>query len=168
MSQQGLWQGKFLTVQKIGNWEYVSRTTQRPAVAIVAIDKEDHLILVEQFRPPVDSNVIELPAGLAGDVVGAEDEPLLEAAKRELEEETGYTSNQWRRVTNGLSSAGLTDESTEVFVAKGIEKTSAGGGVASENITVHRVPLAGLMQWLNEKALPYDLKMLGAVYAAAN
>ena len=111
-----------MTVQKIGNWEFVSRTTRRPAVAIVAIDKEDHLILVEQFRPPVDSNVIELPAGLAGDVVGAEDEPLLAAAKRELEEETGYTSNQWRRVTNGLSSAGLTDESTEIFVAEGIEK----------------------------------------------
>ena len=168
MSQQKLWQGKFLTVQKIGSWEYVSRTTKRPAVAIVAIDKDDHLILVEQFRPPVDSNVIELPAGLAGDIVGAEDEPLLAAAKRELEEETGYTSNQWRRVTNGLSSAGLTDESTEIFVAEAIEKTSAGGGVASEDITVHRVPLTGLMQWLNEKALPYDLKLLGAVYAAAN
>ena len=166
MDQQELWTGKFLTIQKAGRWEYVSRTTRRPVVAIVAVDKEDHLILVEQFRPPVDSNVIELPAGLAGDIPGAEDEALLDAAKRELEEETGYTSNQWRRVTNGLSSAGLTDESTEVFAAIDVEQTSEGGGVVGEDITIHRVPVKDLMQWLNDQPLPYDLKLLGAVYAA--
>jgi len=165
-SHPPLWTGKFLTVQKIGSWEFVSRTTRRPAVAIVAIDQEDHLILVEQFRPPVHSNVIELPAGLAGDVEGSEDEPLLVAAKRELEEETGYTSNHWRRVTNGLSSAGLTDESTEVFAATEIVKTSAGGGVEGEDIKLHKVPLNNLIPWLNDKGLPFDLKLLGAVYAA--
>jgi len=166
MDQQELWTGKFLTIQKTGHWEYVSRTTRRPVVAIVAVDKEDHLILVEQFRPPVGSNVIELPAGLAGDIPGSEDEALLDAAKRELEEETGYTSNQWRQVTNGLSSAGLTDESTEVFAAVDVEQTSAGGGVCGEDITIHRVPVKDLMQWLKDKSLPYDLKLLGAVYAA--
>jgi ADP-ribose pyrophosphatase len=166
MDQEELWAGKFLTVRKSGRWEYVSRTTGRPVVAIVAIDKQDHLILVEQFRPPIGSNVIELPAGLAGDIKGAEDEALLVAAQRELEEETGYTSQQWRRVTNGLSSAGLTDESTEVFAAIDVQQTSAGGGVSGENITLHRVPVKGLMQWLNQQPLPYDLKLLGAVYAA--
>lgn len=161
-----LWAGEFLTVKQSGRWEYVSRTTQRPVVAIVAIDEQERLILVEQFRPPVGSSVIELPAGLAGDILGAEDEPLLEAAKRELQEETGYTSSQWRRVTHGLSSAGLTDESTEVFAATDIVQTSKGGGVAGEDITIHRVPLDDLFSWLNRKALPYDLKLLGAVYAA--
>jgi len=164
--RQELWAGKFLTVKKTGRWEYVSRTTNRPVVAIVAIDKQDHLILVEQFRPPINSNVIELPAGLAGDIEGAEDEALLDAAKRELEEETGYTTNHWRRVTNGLSSAGLTDESTEVFAATEVVQTSSGGGVAGENITLHRVPMDGLLRWLTQRRLPYDLKLLGAVYAA--
>lgn len=166
MNRQELWRGKFLSVQQIGRWEFVARTTSRPAVAIVAIDVDRHLILVEQFRPPVGTSVIELPAGLVGDVAGAEDEPFLEAAVRELEEETGYTTNQWRHVTCGLSSAGLTDESTEVFAATDVVKTSAGGGVESESITVHRVPIDNLLPWLKQKGLPYDLKLLGAVYAA--
>lgn len=180
MDQQELWRGKFLAVQQTGRkaveqsdadghrWEYVTRTTGRPVVAIVATDQDDRLVLVEQFRPPVNSNVIELPAGLAGDVAGAEDEPLLSAAIRELEEETGFAAdaNQWRRVTNGLSSAGLTDESTEIFAVTQVKKTSSGGGVGSENIVVHLVPISDLMQWLIDKGLPYDLKLLGAVYAA--
>lgn len=183
MGQQNLWEGKFLIVRQAEKepaekfsdvpgdpqkWEYVTRTTGRPVVAIVATDVDDRLVLVEQFRPPVNSNVIELPAGLAGDIAGSEDEPLLNAAKRELEEETGYTAapDQWRRVTSGLSSAGLTDESTEVFAVRNVVKTSSGGGVGSEAIAIHLVPQEGLMAWLEGKGLPYDLKLLGAVYAA--
>ena len=166
MEQQEIWKGKFLTVRKSGRWEYVTRNTRRPAVAIVATDVDENLILVEQFRPPVNSNVIELPAGLAGDIVGAEDEPLINAAKRELEEETGYTSPHWRRITNGLSSAGLTDESTEIFAATAAVKTALGGGVEQESITVHLVPINDLNKWLTKKGLPFDLKLLGAVYAA--
>ena len=161
-----LWQGKFLSMVARGRWEFATRNTSKPAVAIVAVTSDETVILVEQFRPPVNSAVIELPAGLAGDIAGAEDEPLVEAAKRELLEETGYVASRWAQVAEGFSSAGMTDESTVVFLAEGLTKVGAGGGVDSEDIRLHEVPLNGVVEWLANQRLPSDLKLLGAVYAA--
>src|SRR4051812_37662315 len=85
-----LFTGKHLTVVAKGNWEFVTRMTKNPAVTIVAITGDDCVVLVEQFRIPAGERVIEIPAGLSGDTPGTEGEPLLESAKRELLEETGY------------------------------------------------------------------------------
>ena len=57
---------------------------------LVAVTPEGRLLLIEQYRPPVDRVVIELPAGLVGDLPGTENEPLAVGARRELVEETGY------------------------------------------------------------------------------
>src|SRR5829696_410163 len=89
-----VWAGRHLSVLARGTWEYASRNTRRPAVGIVAVTDDGKVLLVEQRRPPVNRNVIELPAGLAGDIAGAEHESLLEAAQRELLEETGYTASR--------------------------------------------------------------------------
>lgn len=150
---------------KKGRWEYATRNTGRPSVTIVAVTDDREILLVEQYRIPLESNVIELPAGMVGDIVGEEDEPMLHAAKRELLEETGYQADSWSQITHGYSSPGLTDESTNVFLARGLEKIGAGGGVDTEDILVHHVPLDNLMVWVTDRKLPYDLKMLGAVYA---
>src|SRR3954467_393325 len=101
-----LWAGRHLSILARGNWEYVSRNTRRPAVGIVAVTDDDNVLLVEQYRPAVSRNVIEFPAGLAGDIAGAEHEPLLEAAKRELLEETGYQASLWSELASGYSSPG--------------------------------------------------------------
>ncbi len=58
-------EGKFLRFMKQGSWEYVSRKGVTGVVTIIAVTREKKLVLVEQYRPPVESRVIELPAGLA-------------------------------------------------------------------------------------------------------
>ena len=85
--EQIVWQGKFVTAKTRGKWEYVSRSRGIRAAVILAIDEEDHVLLVEQYRVPLGRICIELPAGLIGD--GEEDEEDEVAAARELEEETG-------------------------------------------------------------------------------
>jgi 8-oxo-dGTP pyrophosphatase MutT (NUDIX family) len=85
-----VYEGRHLSMFNRGGWEYAKRNTARPAVGIVAVTDDGKVVLVEQHRPPVGRNVIELPAGLSGDIAGSEEETLLEAAQRELLEETGY------------------------------------------------------------------------------
>ncbi|HEX2474924.1 MAG TPA: NUDIX hydrolase, partial [Lacipirellulaceae bacterium] len=120
----------------------------------------------EQHRPPVGRRVVELPAGLAGDIAGAEDEALLEAAKRELLEETGYVAAQWAELGSGYTSPGLTDESVALFLAQRLTKQSAGGGDGSEQITIHEIALDDVIGWLLENDLRLDLKLLAGLYAA--
>jgi ADP-ribose pyrophosphatase len=149
-----------------GGWEFVTRTVKRPAVAIVAITDDERVVLVEQFRPPVGERVIELPAGLTGDVAGAEHESLVESAQRELLEETGYQAARWTEVARGYSSPGLTDELVVLFLAEQLNKSGPGGGDHSEAITIHEVPMNGVMAWLADKRAKIDYKLLAGLFAA--
>lgn len=141
-----MWQGKFVTARKKGRWEYVSRSRGIRAAVILAIDEEDHVILVEQYRVPLGRPCIELPAGLIGDVAGNEHEDPTEAAARELEEETGYHARRLEPVGEFWSSPGMVSESFTLLRAHGLSKVGPGGGTDGENITVHRVPLAGIAE----------------------
>lgn len=114
----------------------------------------------------MNRTVIELPAGLAGDITGAKHEPLVEAARRELLEETGYSASQWTELAYGYSSPGLTDESIVLFLAEGLTKQGLGGGGPGEAITVHEIPLDGVLEWLAEHRHSADLKLLAGLYAA--
>ena len=161
------WIGRHLSMFVRGKWEFVSRNTQKPVVGVVAITRDREVVLVEQYRPPVDQYVIELPAGLAGDLAGAERETLVDAAKRELREETGYAAARWTELGRGFSSPGLTDESIVLFLAEDLERCGPGGGDDSEAIRIHEVPLDGIRQWLDEHhAGAVDLKLLAGLYAA--
>src|SRR5215217_1288754 len=86
-------EGKRVRLVRRGDWEFVTRKKSSGIVAIVAVTDDYKLVLVEQYRPPVAKSVIELPAGLAGDEAGHEQEDLLTAARRELLEETGYEAS---------------------------------------------------------------------------
>lgn len=143
---------KHLRLMERGGWSYVERPVATGVVCIVPLTSEQEVVLIEQYRPPVDGRVIEFPAGLAGDVAGEESESLEEAARRELLEETGYGGGTWRQVATVTSSPGLTNETITMFVATGIEKQAAGGGDATEAITVHVVPLATVDTWLSTVA----------------
>ena len=112
--------GRHLSMVQRGHWEYATRNTKKPAVGIVAITDAGKIILVEQYRPPVGCRVVELPAGLAGDIAGSEDEPLLEAAKRELLEETGARATKMERLTTIYPSPGFIDERIHLFLATGL------------------------------------------------
>lgn len=161
-----LFAGQHLSLLAHGTWEFARRNTARPAVGIVAITNDRNLILVEQYRPPAERTVIELPAGLAGDIQGAEDEPLLAAARRELFEETGYGAQHWTELGGGLSSPGLTDESIVFFLAQGLEKQGAGGGDDSEEIMIHEVPLEHVLDWLQQRQSIASVKLFAGLFLA--
>lgn len=146
-----LWEGRHLRMMNIDGWEYASRRVASGVVAIIAITDDGKIVLVEQYRPPLGRLTIELPAGLAGDLTDAADEDLQTAAERELLEETGYRAARWRRIGDGASSSGLTDEVVTLFVATGLERVESGGGDDSELITIHQTPLDGLITWLDEQ-----------------
>ena len=154
----------YLELVQRRNWSFARRPQSLKVVAIVAVTNEQKLLLVEQFRIPVDGRVIELPAGIAGDT-GDPNESLQTAAQRELIEETGYRAEAWRELATVTSSAGMTNEQVTVFLATGLQKISEGGGVDDEQITVHELPLEDLEGWLKNQAA--DGKMIDSrVYAA--
>jgi len=146
------WEGRFVTVKQQGTWEYVSRSRGIHAAVILAIDDAPdgrHVILVEQYRVPMGKNCLEMPAGLVGDDVAGEASEL--AAQRELEEETGYRAADWRTVGEFFSSPGMVSESFTLLVATRLTKVGDGGGVDSEDIIVHRVPLGGIEAFIAAK-----------------
>ncbi len=161
-----VWQGKFVTAKVRGKWEYVSRARGIRAAVILAIDTDDrghdHVILVEQFRVPLGKVCIELPAGLIGDGDDAGEAPEV-AAARELEEETGYRAKRLETLGEFYSSPGMVTESFTLLRAHGLTKVGPGGGTPGENITAHRVPLAGLEAFVAERRAlgdAIDVKML--------
>lgn len=150
-----VWQGKFVTAKVRGKWEYVSRARGIRAAVILAIDEDNHVILVEQFRVPLGKICIELPAGLIGD--GDEvDEPAELAGARELEEETGYRAERMETLGEFYSSPGMVTESFTLLRARGLTKVGPGGGTPGENITVHRVPLVGMEAFIAERRAQGD------------
>jgi ADP-ribose pyrophosphatase len=86
------------------------------AVAIFALTDAGHVVLERQFRYPLARVFIEIPAGKVEPGEG-----LLETAKRELLEETGYCASDWQRMTTIHNAIGYSDESIEIYVARGLE-----------------------------------------------
>ena len=162
-----LWEGKYLKLVMRGHWEYVERRNVTGIVCIVALTDDGKLLLVEQYRPPVAARVVELPAGLVGDVPGEEGEALEAAARRELLEETGYRAARMERLFDGAPSAGLCDEHITFFLATGLEKVGDGGGDDSEDIAVREVPLGGLLEYLRGRQAAgaiVDAKIFSPLY----
>ena len=157
------WAGKFITARTRGKWEYVTRAHGIRAAVILAIDAEDHVLLVEQYRVPLGRHCLELPAGLIGDDEGAQGEDALAAAARELEEETGYRAQRMESCGEFYSSPGMLSESFTLVRAHGLTQVGPGGGTEHEDITVHRVPLSGLAQFTQSaraRGLGIDVRLL--------
>ncbi len=146
-----LYTGKFLALIGEGRWEYAVRVNATGAAVIVAVTETRKLLLVEQYRIPVHSRTIELPAGIVGDVPEGSMETLADAARRELLEETGYAADHIETLMGGPASSGLTSEIVTLVLATGLKRVHEGGGVGHENITVHEVDLDGIDEWLDAR-----------------
>jgi len=147
-SERILGEGRFLRLVDRHGWEYVERLRPTGGVVIVAVTEADDLLLVEQHRPALGGPVIELPAGIVGDLPGQEDEPFEVAAHRELLEETGYAASEMHFLAEGPSSSGLCSEVYSFYEARGLTQRNAGGGDETEDIRVHAAPLRALRRWL--------------------
>jgi ADP-ribose pyrophosphatase len=84
------------------------------AVGIVALDEDGKILLVNQYRHPVRARLDELPAGLLDD----DHESALEAAQRELAEETGMAARRWDVLVDLHTSPGISDEAIRIFLAR--------------------------------------------------
>lgn len=141
-----LFNGEYLRVRCHRHWEYAERTNAKAAVIIVAVTPEDKLLLVEQFRIPINAPTIEIPAGLVGDL--QDNESIETAAERELLEETGWRAGNIEHLMTGPSSSGLSNEQVAFVRASGLEKIGPGGGDETEDIIVHEVPRLEAAAWL--------------------
>jgi 8-oxo-dGTP pyrophosphatase MutT (NUDIX family) len=137
------------------------------AVAVVALDDEQRVCLLGQYRHPFGERMLELPAGKL-DVAG---EPPLQAAKRELEEEAELRSGAWTELTCFLNSAGWTTERTHVFLA---ERVFAGADPASEfvatgeeaDLEVSMVPLGECLRMIDAREIVDAKTIVGVLMAA--
>jgi 8-oxo-dGDP phosphatase len=109
------------------------------AVAILALDDSGKIVLVNQYRSPVDATLDELPAGLL-DVTG---ESALDAAKRELAEEAKLSADQWNVLVDLYTSPGFSSEAVRVFLARDLSDSEDDFQAEHEEstMTVSREPL---------------------------
>jgi ADP-ribose pyrophosphatase len=162
-------EGRFLTLIDKDGWEYVTRPHVTGIVVLVPITAAREVVLVEQHRRPVGMSVVELPAGMVGDLPGHEGESLAVAAHRELVEETGFEAREMVELAAGPIAVGVSDEVVTFFAARGLRRVGPGGGDDSENITVHVVPLDALEGFLADKraeGLAVDPKIYAGLYLA--
>ena len=157
--KQTLYEGEWLRLVRIGHWESCERTHgQGMAVIVIAVTPADEVLFVEQYRIPLGARTIEMPAGLVGDD-HAED-TLVDAARRELIEETGWSPGRVDVLLIGPTSSGMSNERIAFVRARDLVRVGEGGGVDSENITVHAVPRADAPAWLRRKqAEGYELAL---------
>jgi 8-oxo-dGDP phosphatase len=136
------------------------------AVAVVALDDDDNVVLVRQYRHPVGAYLWELPAGLRD----ADGEPPLETAKRELAEEALLAADRWSLLTTTYSTPGFCDEAVLVYLAEGLSDVERPEGFLVEHeeadMTLERVPLADAVQRIFDGDIRNALCVIG-LFAAA-
>ncbi len=164
--KQTLYEGQWLRLVRIGHWESCERThAQGMAVIVIAVTPADEVLFVEQFRVPLGARTIEMPAGLVGDD-HAED-TLVDAARRELIEETGWAAGRVEVLLTGPTSSGMSNERIAFVRARELVRVGEGGGVDDEDIIVHAVPRAQAPAWLMRKraeGFELDLKLWAGLW----
>ena len=119
LSSEYVYEGRIMNIRK-DEVTVINGTSSREIVehiggaACAAITNDGKIALVKQYRKPFDEVILEVPAGKF-DFVG---EDPLEAMKRELREETGYTASEWHFLTRMKPSVGYTTEELHIFLAK--------------------------------------------------
>jgi len=109
-----------------------------------------NLIFIKEFRVPFQKYVVSFPAGLVGDKDC--NESILSGARRELLEETGYTADVLLPITRGSTSAGLSNEVLDFFLATNLKKQEEAKGDGTEKIDVHVVSVNNAYKWLEDQS----------------
>ena len=137
------------------------------AVAIIAIDDLDRVLLIRQYRHPVAMALFEPPAGLL-DVRG---EPPEATAARELAEEAGYQANNWQVLVDFLNSPGGSSEAIRVYLARGLTQLAGGRPTTGEAEEAYLprvwVPLAAAKDLVLSGAIASPSAVCGILAACA-
>jgi 8-oxo-dGTP pyrophosphatase MutT (NUDIX family) len=155
------------TVAMPGGGESVREVVRHPgAVAVVAIDDEQRVVLIRQYRHPVGRHLWELPAGLRDE----DGEPPVETARRELAEEALLSAERWSLLTTSHSSPGFCDERVLVFLAEELSAVDRPEGFVVEHeeldLTVERVPLEDAVQRVFDGDITNSSAVIGLLAAA--
>ena len=127
------------------------------AVAVIAITDEEKMILVEQFRKPMERTLVEIPAGK----LEKGEEPI-NSARRELEEETGYTCKTLTHLVSFYTSPGFSDELLHVYLAEGLVKNGQLHTDEDEFVRLMEVSLPEALELVKEQKI-MDAKTVYAV-----
>ena len=100
-----------------------SVVTHPGAVAVLALDDAQRVLMLRQYRHPVGRQLWEIPAGLRD----SDGESPLQTAQRELLEETGYRARDWHTLVDYFTSPGFTTERMRIFLARGLERAQGHG-----------------------------------------
>lgn len=162
-----LYEGDWLELRYAQGREYMVRKRATGIAIITAVTDAGELVLTEQYRVAVGAPVLELPAGMVGDEPGRGSETILEAARRELLEETGFEATVIQPIVTGPISSGFSDETMSFFYTDAIVRKHAGGGDETENITVYTAALQGIDYYLEaarQKGMLIDPKIYIGLY----
>jgi len=128
------------------------------AVAVIPITKDNKIVFVEQYRKPLEKSIVEIPAGK----LEKGENPMI-AAIRELEEETGYTTNNLSFITSFYTSPGFADELLHLYITDDIEKVeNPAAGDEDEFVEVVELTLDEAKQYVEEERI-HDAKTAYAV-----
>lgn len=125
------------------------------SVAIVAVDAQERLWLVKQYRVAARKELLEIPAG-----VREQGEKPLETAKRELAEECGLVGGEWKQAAHGWTTPGFVREDMTLFIATGVEATGEQDLDGGEDVNIVRWPVGEIARRLGEIE---DLKTLAGL-----
>ncbi|HJV45906.1 MAG TPA: NUDIX hydrolase [Bacillota bacterium] len=158
-----IYQGKIISVHleqvELPNGKQASREIVRHpgAVAIVAITEDGRIVMVRQFRKPLDQTIFEIPAGKL-----EKGEDPLACAKRELIEETGYSAQEMKAIVSFYTSPGFADEFIYIYEAKGL---TVGEATPDEDefVDLHLLTLEEAMDKITSGEI-IDAKTVFAVY----
>ena len=135
----------------------------------MAVDPDGAILLVRQWRTPAQRVLLEIPAGTldVDEATGRVEDPDL-AARRELEEETGYRAGRWQRLTSFWSAPGFTSELMHLYLATGLQPVHEGGLAPDEDerLELHPLPFDEAVAMVERGELP-DAKTIAGVLLVA-
>jgi 8-oxo-dGDP phosphatase len=167
--REAVYEGKMITVYRdtlrnADGREMLREVVIHPdSVAIVAVDDEDMVVLVRQYRHPVGAELLELPAGLM-------DEPgesPLQVAQRELAEETGLSADAWLVLVQQHPTPGMSNEQVCIYLAQGLHPAAGEHERdADEDLDVMRMPFTTALQEIREGRITNGLAVAGLLALA--
>jgi 8-oxo-dGTP pyrophosphatase MutT (NUDIX family) len=125
-------------------------------INVIALTDNNEVALVEQYRHGIDETTLEIPGGM----VDAGEKPL-EAAKRELLEETGFESDSWELLGKASSNPAILSNFTHIYMARDCKKTSPQQTDGHEDIKVHSLPIKEFLSLVDEGVVHHSIVLAG-------